>query len=477
MADMELAYMSATELAGKIRRRQISPVEVVRNALERIEAVNPQLNCFCFVYPEDALDAARKAEHSVMRGDPLGPLHGVPVAFKDMTPTRGKRTTLGSYAYEHWVPDHDAVVVERLLVAGAIMVGKTTTSELAASGFTQSALWGVTRNAWNPDRTPGGSSGGSGVAVATGCVPLAEGCDMGGSVRIPAAFCGVVGLKPSLGRIPFDILPSQSDTYCHFGPLARSVDDAALFLSAAQGRDDRDLMSVPDRLDLPATVPSDVRNLRIALSPDLGYYAVHPEIVANLHATADALRRRGAEVVEVKLGLTREINDIGYSHWNVYLAAIAADLVATWGDRMDKVILQAVEDGLKMDGVTFKKLEFARARLWSEFRKVFIDHDALLCPTMSILAPRTGLTDLDFGTTDAEGRFHQYEMTFPFNVFSLCPAISVPSGFADGLPTAAQLVGRPYDDITVLRLAKAVTQDMDPARHRPPHPRPAVANH
>jgi Asp-tRNA(Asn)/Glu-tRNA(Gln) amidotransferase A subunit family amidase len=468
VADLELAYTSATNLARMIREREISPVEVVRNALDRIDEVNPRLNCFCFVFPEDALAAARKAEQAVVDGAPLGPLHGVPIAFKDMTPTRGKRTTLGSYAFEHWVPDHDAVVVERLVGAGAIMMGKTTTSELAASGFTESLLWGITRNPWNPERTPGGSSGGSGVAVATGCVPFAEGCDMGGSVRIPSAFCGIIGLKPSLGRIPFDILPSTSDTYCHFGPLARTVDDIALFLASAQGQDDRDLMSVPGKIDLPAHVPAEVDGLRIALSPDLGYYAVDPQVVANLYAVADVLRARGAIVEEVPIGLTREVNDIGYEHWNVYIAAFAAPIVEKWGDRIHPLIHRIVADGLKVDGVTFKKLEFSRARLWNEFRKVFSTHDALLCPTMSIPAPRTGLTDLDFGTTDAEGRFHQYEMTFPFNVFSPCPAISVPSGFAEGLPTAAQIVGRPYQDLAVMRIAAAITEATGWAEQRPP---------
>ena len=468
MSDLELAYLPATELAGRIRRKEVSPVEVVRNALQRIDEVNPELNCFCFVFHDEALEAARKAEDAVMRGETLGAFHGVPVAFKDMTPTKGKRTTLGSYAYEHWVPDHDAVVVERLTAAGAIMMGKTTTSELAAAGFTESALWGVTRNPWNPECTPGGSSGGSGVAVATGCVPIAEGCDMGGSVRIPAAFCGIIGLKPSLGRIPFDILPSQSDTYCHFGPLARTVDDVALFLGAAQGHDERDLMSVPGTIDLPAHIPADVAGMRIALSEDLGYYAVDPVVAENLRSVADLLRARGAIVEEVPVGLTREVNDIGYEHWNVYIAAFAAPLVDEWGDRMHPLILKAVEDGLKMDCVSFKKLEFARSRLWKEFRKVFAEHEALLCPTMSIPAPSTGLSDLDFGTTDSEGRFHQYEMTFPFNVFSPCPAISVPSGFADGLPTGAQIVGRPYQDLTVLKIAAAISEATEWARLRPP---------
>src|ERR1700757_4100656 len=242
--DLDLCYMPATEMARRIRDGRLSPVELIDNSLARIAAVNPALNCFCFVYPEEARARARAAEAEAKAGAKLGPLHGVPFAIKDLTPTKGKRTTLGSYAYEHWIPDEDAPIVEALTKAGGIMVGKTTTPEFAYSSFTESPLWGITRNPWDTSRTPGGSSGGSGAAVASGCVPLAEGSDMGGSVRIPASFCGIVGLKPSFGPIPFTILPSIFDSLSHFGPLARTIDDAALFLGITQGPDERDIQSL-----------------------------------------------------------------------------------------------------------------------------------------------------------------------------------------------------------------------------------------
>src|SRR5215471_17886692 len=169
--DLDLAYQSASWMAEAVRKRTVSPVELIDNALERIAAVNPRINGFCFVYPEEAREKARAAEEAVTSGRPVGPLHGVPVAFKDLTPTKGKRTTLGSHAFEHWIPDYDAAIVERILAAGAIMVGKTTTSEFAATGFTETHLWDITRNPWDLTRTPGGSSGGSGAGVASGCVP------------------------------------------------------------------------------------------------------------------------------------------------------------------------------------------------------------------------------------------------------------------------------------------------------------------
>ena len=221
MSNDELTYLSALEMASRIRDKSVSPVELVENALARIDEVNPKLNCFCFTYPDESLTNAKSAEQAVVSGGELGPLHGVPIAIKDLTPTKGKTTTLGSYAYQHWVPDQDALVVQNLLNAGAIMVGKTTTPEFAYSSLTDSPLWGITRNPWDPARTPGGSSGGSAAAVVSGCVPLAEGSDAGGSGRIPAAHSGCVGLKPSSGRIPFEFLTTQYDYMLCHGPLCR----------------------------------------------------------------------------------------------------------------------------------------------------------------------------------------------------------------------------------------------------------------
>ena len=297
MSDLDLAYASATKLAGMIRDRQLSSVEAVGNALARIDEVNQALNCFCFIYGEEALTLARAADRRLARGAPDGPLHGVPIAIKDFTPMKGKRTTQGSLILEHWVPDKDPIIVARLRAAGAIVIGKTTTPEFAHSGFTESALWGLTRNPWDLSRTPGGSSGGSAAAVSAGCVPIAEGTDMGGSVRIPAAYCGLVGLKPSLGRIPMDIIPSVFDNISHFGPLARTVGDAALFLEVTHGPDERDIMSNPCRIDNFSDVAKGVEGLRIAFSPDLGYYAIEPDIAEKTRDACAMLRDLGATAV------------------------------------------------------------------------------------------------------------------------------------------------------------------------------------
>jgi len=469
MVDLDLCYASATSLAHKIAKREISPVEVVKNSLARIDDINPKLNCFCFVYPEEALQKARAAEAAVTAGKPLGPLHGVPIAIKDLTPTKGKRTTLGSYSHEHWVPDYDAAIVEKLAGAGAIMVGKTTTPEFAYSSFTESPLWGITRNPWNPERTPGGSSGGSGAAVASGCVPLAEGTDMGGSVRIPAAWCGIVGLKPSLGRIPLDILPSVFDNISHFGPLARTIDDARLFLAAAQGPDERDIQSIGTPLPLDGPQPGSIKGMRFALNIDLGCYVVEPEVEAAVREAARALTAAGAIVEEVKIPWTRRIADAWVEVWQVFMAAYFGHVLEQYRDKMDPHVVALIEAGNKMPAAHYKRLEIERTEQWRGFYPILEKYDAFLCPTMRVAAPRCGERDEGYYAMRADGRYYGLDMTGQFNLLAPCPALSVPAGWSkDGLPIGLQIVGRRWRDDTVLTIGKALEAMRPWADKRPP---------
>lgn len=453
----DLCALPATEQARLVREREVSPVDLVEASLARIEAVNPVLNAFCFTFPEEARATARTAEEAVMRGEDLGPLHGLPVAFKDFTPTRGHRTTRGSRCFEHWVADTDPVIVRRFKAAGAIVVGKTTTPEFAHSGFTVSPLWGATGNPWDPARSSGGSSGGAGVAATTGCVALAEGTDMGGSIRIPAALCGCVGLKPSLGRIPMDILPFTFDDMSHFGSLARTIDDAALFLRVAEGPDDADIQSQPAPLPLPERFDTDLTGLRIALSPGLGLYATEPEVEANLRLTAKVLEEAGAIVEQTGFSATPEMVKAWIDWWGVYQAASFGHLLQEWRERMDPHVVQLIEAGMRMGAAEFKRIETIRTELWRRLAAVLADHDALICPTMARAAPPNAMRDHDYDQPGPDGRLEGLDMTGLFNMTGQCPALSVPSGMtADGLPTAAQIVGHRFDDPTVLRIGAAI---------------------
>ncbi len=447
-----LAYTSAVDLARMVRAKAVSPVEAVGNALARIDAVNPAINAFCFVYHEQALAEARVAEQRLMAGGDPPPLLGVPIAIKDFTPLRGRRTTLGSKAFEHWVPDWQPLIVDRLQAAGAIIVGKTTTPEFAGSGFTSSRLWGVTRNPWNLERTPSGSSGGSGAAVAAGCVALAEGTDFGGSVRGPACACGIVGMKPSLGRIPFDLLPTVYDNRTHFGPLARTVADAALFLNVAKGPDDRDPQSLPAIPDV--TPRGDLRGRRIALSVDLGFHDVDPEIAANLLAAADSLRAAGAIVEEVALGWTSAL----YQAWNdlefPLTAALYGHLLPRWRDELEPYTIAAIEAGRTITAEQVRLSEQVRTQAWRSLAKVHERYDALICPTEALPPPPATGADADYYYDRPDGRYYGVAMTMGFSLMSACPVVAVPTGFTrDGLPTGMQIVGRRHDDAGALDIA------------------------
>ena len=360
------------------------------------------------------------------------------------------------------------MIVERLHAAGAIVVGKTTTPEFAYSSFTRSPLWGPTRNPWNPALNPGGSSGGSAVAVATGCVPLAEGTDMGGSVRIPASYCGLVGLKPAFGRIPLDVVPSSWDTIHHFGPLARTIDDARLFLLAAAGYDDRDALSQTTTLDWTTPIPNDVRGLRLALDVDLGDYVVDPQVEREVRAAAAALTDAGAIVEEVDLGWTREVADAWGEHWSVYLAAWFGDTLPEFGDKMDPTVKRLIEHGLKMDAVTFKRLELVRQKAWNQLAAVHRDYDALLCPTMAQLPLPIDTDEYAHYRTQDDGRYYALDMTSQFNFTSPCPALSVPAGWSDeGLPVGLQIITRKDRDDVAMRIGAAVEAVRPWADRRP----------
>jgi len=443
---------SAVAIAVGIAGGRLSAETVIEECLARCRVVQAKLNPFTEIYEEDARAKARAVAARLKAGKPPRRLEGVPVAIKEFTPLKGKRTTRGSAALAEEIADENPIIVDRLEAEGAIIVARTTTPEFAHSSFTRSPLFGHTRNPFDPTRTCGGSSGGAAVAVATGCVPLAEGTDMGGSVRIPAALSGIAGLKPSLGLIPMDILPTVFDTISHFGPLARTIADIRLFMEVTAGPDERDILSQPDRREF-TPHPLDPSQLKLAVSPDLGIFDVDAEVAANFDRAVEALIRAGATVKPVDLGWSASMVDAWYDYWCVYLAAAVDDLLENHRDAMDPEFLALVDRGRAMPAVTFRRIDEIRTRQWLGFVKAMAGYDALLCPTMALPAPPLEARESDYVHTGPDGRLKGLDMTCLFNSIGQCPALSVPSGLTGkGLPTAIQIIGHRYADNLVLDL-------------------------
>jgi len=320
-------WRSALELANLVRHKEVKPLEILDAVLARLEAVNPAINAFCLVTADAARAAAREAEIAVMKGEPLGLLHGVPVSIKDVLPTRGLTTTGGSRLFEDFVPEHDALAVGRLRAAGTVLFGKTNTSEFSYKALTDNPLFGVTRNPWDPALTPGGSSGGAAAAVASGVGPVALGTDAGGSIRIPAAFCGVYGFKPSLGRVPDRAAFGGFERVGHVGPITRTVRDAAAVLDVIAGGDDRDRGSLPrEGGSYLEACDADVKGLNVAWAPDLGYAAVDPRVLAVCENAAGAFEALDCHVEVVNPGWE--------SPEELFTTMIAAQFYAAWSDRL-----------------------------------------------------------------------------------------------------------------------------------------------
>jgi aspartyl-tRNA(Asn)/glutamyl-tRNA(Gln) amidotransferase subunit A len=465
MPSDDLAFMPASDLSVAICTKRVSPVEAVEAVLDRIQRLNPRLNAYCTVTEESARHEARAAEAAVMRGDRLGPLHGVPVSVKDLVITKGVRTTFCSWIYETNVPGEDAPLVERLKAAGAILVGKTTSPEFGWKGATDSPLCGITRNPWNLERTPGGSSGGAGAAVAAGLAPLAVGTDGGGSIRIPGSFCGVFGLKPTYGLVPV-YPPSASGTLSHAGPMARTVRDAALMLQVMAGPDDRDPLSFPSLgVDFVAALEGGVRGLRVAWSPTLGYAVVDPEVQAATEKGARRFHDLGCRVDQVD----RVFDDPDPIWAPLFYGGIAArlnDFLPEWQARMDPGLVAVVEAGRQISGIEFAKATFARATFTEAVRKFFLQYDLLITPTLAVAPFAAGLEQPP--NRPAGSRLAWVAFTYSFNLTGQ-PAATVPCGFTrDGLPIGLQIVGRRLEDATVLRAAAAFEAAAPWAERRPP---------
>ena len=468
----DLCFTPATTLVSLIARRKVSPLEVVQAVLARIERVNPRLNAYCTVAAEQALDAAKRATAAMRRqGGRRGPLHGVPVSIKDLTPTKGIRTTWGSKIYEHHVPDEDALLVARLKAAGAIVIGKTNTPEFGAGPNTFNAVFGVTRNPWNPALTPAGSTGGGAVALATGLGPLAAGTDLGGSLRLPAAFCGVVGFRTSPGLVPVYPAPLAWDPWSVSGPMARTVADTALMLSVMAGADPRAPLSyaVNPRAFTDAVRRPSVKGLRVAWGGNLGIMPLDHEVAAITRAAADVFRRLGARVEEAHPDFAG-LYDIVTASRGISMVARHADKLPKWREQMQENLVKNIELGLALEPAAIGRAERLRTELWDRVRTFQERYDLILTPTTAVppfpVEWRSGPKEIN--GQPMQSYIDWAMLTYAFTVVGV-PAISVPAGFTkSGLPVGLQIAGRWRDEVTVLRASAAFEAAQPWADRRPP---------
>ncbi len=468
--------MSIAALGRALRTGALSPVELAEAALQRIDALDGQVRAFVTVTRERALEDARRAEQELRAGEGRGPLHGVPLVLKDLVATRGIRTTAGSQVLADYIPDEDAAVAERLTAAGVVLLGKTNTHEFAYGTFTR-----PTANPWDVERIPGGSSGGSAAALAARMCWLAIGTDTGGSIRIPAACCGVTGLKPTYGLVSaYGVIP-LSWSLDHPGPLARSVEDCALMLDILAGSDPRDPASLPDQSEwstyaetmhetLPGGKFSIVKRGSPPLTytkvgiPDNAYFsAVDPEIRAAVDAAIKVLEELGAKIESVSLPAS--IDDLFPAYRGVQMPeATTAHIEAGWwpsrADAYSPTVRSRLEMGDKIRAVEYVQAQHVRRAFAREMRQIMGRLDALALPTLPILPPRIDQLDqpVRVGSSEFDASSALLRFTFPFNMTGQ-PALSLPCGFStSGLPIGLQLAGRHLGEATLLRIGHAYQQ-------------------
>ena len=470
MADRDLCFTPASELSRLYRARKVSPLEVMEAVLARIDAVNPRLNAYVTVAREAALSAARRATAALRRRAALPPLHGVPVSIKDLTPTKGIRTTWGSKIFEHHVPDEDALIVQRLKAAGAIIVGKTNTPEFGAGGNTFNAVFGATRNPWDPALTCGGSSGGAAVALATGMGPLAQGSDTGGSLRMPAAFCGVVGFRTTPGLVPVYPKDLAWDSISVTGPMARTVTDTALMLSVIAGPDDRAPISyaVDTREFLRAVRAPSVRGWRVAWTPDLGGLLPVDQEVARVAEGATRVFRSFGARVEVASPDFHEVDEIVLATRGLSMVANHADKLPRWKAEMQRGLVWNIEQGLTLTPEQIARGEKLRTVLWHRVRDFMQTRDLLILPTTAVAPfPVEQPYPTEINGKPLDHYIQWAYLTYAITLTGL-PVISIPCGFTrSGLPVGLQIVGRRRQEAAVLRAAAAF-EAARPWAHRIP---------
>ncbi len=469
MESLELCYMSAGQLSRLVRSKEVSPVEIIDAHLARIEATEPVLNSFITLLPEEARAAARRAEAEIQGGNYRGPLHGIPLGLKDLFNTAGVRTTSGSRILDTFVPDENCTVAARLRQAGAVLLGKMNMHPFAYGPTGENSDYGHMHNPWDPELITGGSSGGSGSAAAAGQCTITMGTDTGGSVRIPAALCGIVGLKPTYGLVSRYGLTPLCWSLDHPGPLVRTVEDAALTMNVIAGHDPRDVASaVVDVPDYISALSGDVRGLRIGVPVEHFEVPLDPQVSQAVSDALKVLETMGAVVTKVSFPMFLQSQAISNAILMAEAAACHRDLLAKHADKLYPPVRLRLEAGLFISSADYLRAQQARSLFDRQARQLLQEVDLLAGPTEPVTAPKLLAPQVQAGehTVGTIPALTQY--TRPYNITG-SPAISIPCGFSDaGLPIALQLAGRPFDELTVLRAAHAYEQATEWHERRPP---------
>ena len=462
------AYASAFELKKAFAKKQLSPVEVVQASLDRAQALEPKLNSFVTLTPELALDAAKKAESAIMRGENTGLLQGLPISIKDVIPVKGVRFTTGSKAMANNIAQINGPVVERMMSAGACIIGKTTTSEFGAKAVGDSPLSGATRNPWNLTKTSGGSSAGATASVAAGVTPFSIATDGGGSIRIPCSFTGLFGIKAQFARVPLYPV-SAATTLAHCGSVARTVRDAALLLTAESGFDARDPFSVagpvPDYL---GACEQSIKGMRIAWSPTLGYAWADPEVVAISEVAAKTFEKLGCEVELVEKVFDEDPVEIWSSEFYAGIATRLKPLLEKSPELLDPAVIDIVQRALKQTLEQYYTNVFKRYDFREKTRQFFEKYDLLLSPTLPVPAFDIN-RDLPIELEKSDRNVVSWVYyTYPFNLTGQ-PAASIPAGFTKSkLPVGLQMVARTHQEVDIFRAAAAYEQARPWINQRPP---------
>jgi len=452
----DVCYLTAKEAIELFKQKKLSPVELMQSVISRCEAKNNKLNAITYEFFDRALEQAKRAESRYMKTDGRPRrLEGIPTAIKDFHPVKGEITTFGSKIFENFRPDYTAPTVDRLFKAGAIMHIRTTSPEFAYSGATHSPLWGITPNPWNIEYTSGGSSGGAGAAVAAGMTTIADGTDGGGSIRIPSSACGIVGYKPPFGRNPLD-RDHPLESILHYGPMVRSVSDAALMQNIMSGPHKEDICTIPQRVKIPESNATKA-NLKVAYSIDLGYVEVDPEVEKNTRAAVNVFSEIGAQVDEVEVGWDWGVLDCWLTWWEGLFAAVAGQYLPRWQYEMDPYVVRLLEKGMGHSASRLYQCNEKRGEMWRKIEPILNKYDVFICPTLAVPAVKADHDDADPNFTINGKPTHAYVgwvMTHGFNLISQCPVMSVPSGISSsGVPTGIQIVARPFDDLRVFKAA------------------------